>query len=193
MNTLISYETVIVSPPPSTSTATGSTISATGISQTTDYDVARELDNFFGNLFSAFDIFAQIVNIVYSNPLSTGEVSFYRMWGAMRRNFPNDALTSFMTSLLAKQWCKDLRSFRKVTTHRHEIEFTIEGSRGFMELSWMTKIVLPDNPFFLPPTYSLGREFGTFGVNIFHAAVNAIDKMYGILEAKIRAANRIPV
>lgn len=194
MNTLLSYETVIISPPPSTSGVTGSTISVTSISTPTDYDVSRELDGFFANLFSSFDIFAQIVNMVYlTSPLSTGKVSFYRMWGAMKRIFPNDALTRFMTSLLAKQWYKDLKGCRKVPTHRHEIEFTIERSRGFMEPLCRTKIVLPDNPFSVPPTYSLRREFETFGVNIFQRAVNAIDHMYGIMEARIRVAGRIPI
>lgn len=198
MRTLLLYKTVVIypRPPPSTSGATGGTISTASVSQITDYDVTRELDNLFAHLFSAFDTFAQVVNLVYLRPptrLSTGKVSLYRMWGAMRRNFPSDALTRYMTSLLAKQWYKDMRNFRKVTTHRHEIEFRIDRPSVFMPTSHETKIILPDNPFSYPPTHSQHREFGVFGVNIFSETSTALDDMYGLMEVRIRRAGCIPI
>lgn len=197
LDTLLSYKKVIISPPLSTSGATGDTISTSGatvISQPTDYDVSRELDNFFANLFGAFDIFAHMINQIYlARPFSEDEVYFSRVRGAMVRDFLTDPLTDYLTSLQTKTWYRDLKDFRGCITHRNEIEFKITRVRLFMEASEETKILLPDTPFSYPPTYSLRREFGIFGVDIFKKTLNAIDDMYDIMEDRIRVANRIPV
>lgn len=197
LDTLLSYKKVVISPPPSASGATGSSIPTSGstiVFEPTDYDVSRELDNFFANLFGAFDIFAHIINQIYlARPFSEDNVYFSRVRGAMVRDFPTDPLTHYLTSLQTKTWYKDLKDFRRCTTHRNEIEFKITRVRLFMEVSEETKILLPDTPFSYPPTYSLRREFGIFGVDIFKKTLNAIDDMYGIMEVRIRVANRIPV
>ena len=146
------------------------------------------------NLFSAFDIFAQVVNLVYlTPPLSEDAVSFYIISNEMANRCPNETLTQYLTFLQTKQWRKDLKDFRRCTTHRKAIEFLIDTSRVFMEVSWETKILLPDNPFSNLPIYSQRREFGVFGVDIFKKTLNAIDHMYGIMEARVRVANQIPI
>lgn len=194
MDSILSTSTVIISPPSSTSTATSSNASATNLPHPTDYDIYRELDNFFANLFSALDVFAQVINLAYFlNPYSEHRVSFHRVYGGLRRSHPNDALTQYFTTLRTEQWHKDMKDFRKCAVHRKVIEFKIRISRESTQGQWETKIVLPDNPFLDQLTYSLNREFDIYGVDIFKRTVNAIDQMYSTMEARIRTANHIPV
>ena len=195
LNTLLSYETVFISPPLSTSGATSVTVStATNVSALTDFDISRELDNLFTNLSSAFNLFAQVINLVYLiPPLSDDVVSFYNVLNVMADTLPNETLTQYLLSLQTEQWYKDMKDFRRCTTHRKAIEFFIDMSRRFMEASWQTRILLPDNPFSTQPTYSLNREMKGFCEDLLRNSLNAIDHMYGLMEAKIRVANQIPV
>lgn len=196
MLTLLSYKTVIIYPPtpPSTVIASGGTPSATGPPQVTDYDVAREIDNFFTNLSSTFDVFAQVINLTYlTPPISDDLVTFHNMSAVMACSLSGETLTSYLNSLQTKQWFKDLKGFRRCTTHRHEIECDIKSRRGLMKTSADTEIILPDNPFSYPPMYSQNREFGDFGVNIFNETSKALDDIYGIADTKIEAADHVPI
>lgn len=194
LNKLLFYKTCFILPSPLTSGMGGRTISVTGITQVTDYDVSRELDDFFVNVSSAFDAFAQVVNLVYLiPPLTPNIVKPSNVQNAMSRNFPTDKLTNHLTTLQAKPWYMDMKAFRN-TIHKHPIEFIPESKRlGFMETSWDTKIMLPDDPTSTTPTYFSKREFGVFGVDIFKETLDAINIMYGLMKARIRVADCIPI
>jgi len=168
--------------------------SATSVSPVTDYDVSRELDGFLTSLWSAFDIFAQAVNLAYLTPqLSVGYVDFKRVRGAMYRSLPSERLTVYMNSLISELWYIDLNDFRRCITHRNEIDIWIITSRTLLATKSDTKILLPDDPLSYPSTYSAKRQCGSFGIGIFKKALNAIDQMYGLMETKIKNVGHIPI
>ena len=196
-DTLLSYEAVGISRPPP-NLISGIAISATSVSSPNDYDVSRELDNFFSNLLSAYDMVAQVVNCIYlSSMYDVSEVYFRRVSGAMARNLSlsSDALTLHLDSLRAQGWYKDMRDFRHVETHRNAIDFELRRpfARPFVSASMKTRIVLPDNPFSYPSTHYLNRDFDKFGMDILRNTLNTIDQMYGIMETRIRVAGQIPI
>lgn len=197
LDQLLSTGAVIVYPSQPTGSATTGTFatsSATNVTSVTDYDVSRELDDFFMNLVSAYDMFAHVINRTYfSTPINDADVTFYSISDEMARRFPSETITAYLTSLKRESWHRNMKAFRKCTTHGKAIKFRIDIERGFMETSWMTKIVLPDNPFSNRPTYLQNREMRTFGIDIFKKSLNAIDHMYGIMEARIRSSDRIPI
>lgn len=194
---LLSFKSKTVLHPEATATTVTSGYgnpSATGVPPVTDYDVCRELDGFFTNVFSAFDHFAQAVNLMYfASPLPTDDVSFWKIWDVLKRDLPSEAITGFITSLRSDQWFQQLNVYRRCVTHQNEIEFTTESSRPFMKVGVRTKIVLPVNPFSHPAVYSPPREFGIFGVDAFEKTLNVIDHMYGLMETKARNVGYIPV
>lgn len=139
---------------------------------------------------------AQVINRVYLTPpmsLSDDTVSFYNACVVMTSGLSGETLTNYLNSLQTKQWFKDLKGFRRCTTHRYELECLIISRRGSMETSADTEIILPDNPFSYPPTYSQNREFGVFAVNIFSETSKAIIDMYSLMEVRIRRAGCIPI
>jgi hypothetical protein len=178
--------------------ATGSTISTTHVSAPT-FGISGNLNNFFGNLFSALDIFAQVVNLVYlMPPLNEGSVSFDGIIDEMRRasRVQNEAITRYLVSMRRNQWHKDLRPFRHCETHRKVIQFKLAMEYEPMQTSSLPKvltIILPDDPYLSKPTYQKNRQMRTFGISVFQHTLTAIDDMYGIMQAKIRSADRIPV
>jgi len=192
-----------ISPLPqlSSSGATGGTVatsgytySATSVTSPSDYDVSRELCGFFSNIFSAFDIFAQIINLVYfSPPLNISRVSFVKIGEKLDNDFPTDPLTQFITNLKNQQWYNDYLPYRKCTTHWHSIEFKVEQTRSFLQTTTETGIIVSDDPLSQSPTYNLNRKITTFGTEILTNTLDAIDKMYGILINKIRTADQIPI
>lgn len=182
-----------------TNASTISTFSTTHGAPPT-FGISGNLDNFFGNLSSAFDIIAQVVNLVYlthlTPPLNERDVSFERVTNEMASNLQNEQMTQHLTSLRTTQWYVDMKPFRNCGTHRKTIRFKVlMEEESMLTLSWpkVITILLPDDPFIDPPTWNQNREMKVFGVNIFKNILNEIDNIYGLMEARVRTADRIPV
>jgi len=180
----------------STISVSSSTISATSVSPSTltDDDIHRELDNFFYNLFSAFESFAQVVNLVYVvPPMNDDDATFFDVSTILVTRFAGETLTPYLTSISTQNWFREMKAFRKCTTHSKSIPFYFTYSRESTRESWEPKIILPDNPRSDSPDYPPNKEFGTFGMNILTEVFKAIENMFDILETRIRSADRIPV
>lgn len=146
------------------------------------------------NIFSAFDIFSQIINRVYLiNPLGENVATFERICNLMAQRFLNETLTTYLNSLIREQWFIDMKAFRKCTTHRKIIGFQVVTTRNFMEEKTTNEIYLPDDPNASSLNYALNRKIQIFCRDILLNSLTAINKMYEIMEARIRASNSIPV
>lgn len=191
------YSTLSYSPS-NTSGITGGTISATDITPPTS-NISGDINDFFGNLSSAFDMFAQVVNLVYLSPaLDESDVTFHEIVNTMMsiHRFQREPITQYLATLQRSQWYNDLKPFRHCKTHRKIIQFLVVMKQSPLQTSlWptVTTILLPDNPYSNQPTYQKNREMQVFGMNIFEMSLNAIDHMFGLIEAKIQTADRIPV
>jgi len=125
--------------------------------------------------------------------LVISSVSFAKIGEEMADDFPTENLTLFINNLQNEQWYGEYRQYRRCTTHWYSIDFRVEYTRLFLETTTETSIILSDNPVLQPPTYNMNRKIAIFGNEIFKNTLDVIDKMYGILENKIRTANQIPV
>jgi len=181
--------------PSSISGATGSTISATVGSPPNEYDISRELGNFFHNLEGAFESFAQIVYYVYplSPSLDAQTVTFATVSNEMITNFPREKLSDYIITIQKEQWFKDLTGFRIKEYHKHSIPFWVNRGRGFLDTSWQTVIWLPDKPLKKKVSYLKKREICRTCEYILREGVNAIDHISGLMEARINAVGHIPI
>lgn len=196
LENILSVEEWVTTTASLTNASTISTFSTTHVAPPT-FGISGNLDNFFGNLSSAFDIFAQVVNLVYlAPPLDEKDVSFEKIINEMGSKLQNEQMTQHLTSLRTMQWYVDMKPFRNCGTHRKTIRFKVLMEEESMRtLSWpkVTTILLPDDPFIDPPTYNTNREMEVFGLNIFENTLNQIDEMYGMMEVRVRVTDRIPV
>ena len=195
LESVLATKTYFIYSTTSTSGATGSSLPTTAYSPT-QIDFSNRIDGFFGNMASAFDIFAQVLNKVYlTHPLRENEVTFDMMVRIMKIRFMNESLSQYLFGLPRQQWYRDLKSFRHCSTHRKVIECIVETTHGSIQTTFptITRILLPDNPSLNTMTYVLQREFGKFGSNVLTNVLVSIDNMYGLLESRVRTANRIPV
>lgn len=195
MENVRATKSLVIYPTTSTSGWTGSSLPTSAYSPT-QVDFSNWIDGFFGNLASAFDIFAQILNLVYlANPLNESDVAFDIMVKIMKIQFRNESLSQYLFSLPRQQWYRDLKAFRHCATHRKVIQYTVETIHGSMQTTFPTinRVLLPDNPSLSSMTYNLKREMNVFGSSILTNTLVSIDSMYGILEVRVRSANQIPI
>jgi len=178
---------------PSGSGATGGAIPTTGISSSEEEDISRELGDFFYNLESAFESFAQLTNCAYPLTLSEADVTFNELIDEMGRRFPSERLTNCLISLRAKRWYRDMKRFRRCEYHRKCIPIYISFGHRFKERSWQKEIWLPDNPLAKNITYLKTREVSEEIAEIFTESLNVIDEMFRIIEARITVANSVPI
>lgn len=179
-----------------TNATSGGTLSTTMFS-TPSPDISGNIDDFFGNIFSALDIFAQVINLVYLvPPLSERNVKFYKVVVEMKQRLPNEGLTTYFLPLPKDQWYKNMRAFRHCATHRKSIPFRTLMEYESMQTSAfpaVKAILLPDNPYRIQPTFHKKRMMKGFGVSLLQNTLTAIDDMYNIMETRVRRAKHIPV
>jgi len=202
LDTILAIDAIVVDPPYDSGT-TGTTIPlhrystepATSVSPVTEDDISRELGNFFYNIESAFESFAQLMNCIYPSPtLTARNVTFTRKSDEMGSIFLSETLTNYITSMRAKQWYKDMKRFRRCEYHRKSIPFCPIIGHIFKNNSWqMMGIWLPDNPAKKRITFLKKRDFDTVGTDVFTEALKGIDDMFGVIEARITLANHIPI
>jgi len=179
--------------PVATSSAGGS-IPPAQISPTA-YHISGNMDDFFGNLASAFDFFSQIVNLAYfASPLNESIVDLNVIVREMKTRRPSESMTTQLSSLRRQRWYVSLNLYRRCATHRKIIQCQVITSQSLTQTSpyALMRIVLPDNPFDDRPTYHMNRDV-VFVKTIFINAIGSLDQLFHTLESRIKTANQIPV
>lgn len=182
----------------SNSTATsGNTIASTFPVTSPETEVTGDLDDFFINLRSSFEMFGQAINLVYLDPpLNENDVTFFGIVGLMKIRKPSALLTVHLDSFLNAQWFKDLKDFRECCYHQKNILWEISMKYSSVQATvypQVLEILIPDNPFPNLPTYTKNRNVKNFCLPLFQSSVSVIDKSFGIIDAEVKNANKIPV
>jgi len=186
---------------------TGSLSNATAISGTTIattypvsspvIEVAGNLDDFFSNLTSSFEMLGQTINLVHIDPpLNKNRVTFYKIVTLMRRTKPAAILTANLNLFTNSQWFKDMKGFRKCSYHQKKIPWKVSMEYTNMQATFfpqVSEILVADNPFSNNPTYTQKRNIKVFCLAIFQSSLITIDKSFEIMEIEARNADRIPV
>jgi hypothetical protein len=161
-------------------------------------EVSGALDDIFANIFSAFDVFAQIINIVYfSAPRREAEVSFDRIVNLLPDPPNNRDLVKVLLVGCQNAPLNVLANlYRNCSTHRKAIEYKIEAEIEPFSMNpsiKIAKILLPDDPQVGQPTYLNQIEARQFNNRVLRHSLAVIDKAYAIMEETIRVNDVIPV
>lgn len=125
----------------------------------TDADCAQfYTDAYFAFLYSAFDIFAHIINVVKDIKLAEDEVSFKKIKGKLKATIASDSLTLACDGIVRSNNFKNLEKYRNCSTHRRpiflrHIETKISETPGYSATSPLVQTVhvLCDDPLVLNP------------------------------------------
>jgi hypothetical protein len=177
--------------------ASGSTLAPTFPVTSPETDVTGDLDDFFINLKSSFEMLGQAINLVYLDPpLNENDVTFFGIVRLMKIGQPNALLTVHLDSFLNAQWFKDLKDFRERCYHQRNILWEISMKYSSVQATvypQVSEILIPDNPFSNLPTYTKNRNVKNFCLPLFQSSVSAIDKSFEIIEKEVKNADKIPV
>lgn len=160
--------------------------------------VSNSLDDFFANVFSAFDVFAQLLNIIYLHtPQPEDWISFDRIVNLL----PNPPLNRDSAKILL-EGCqraslnKQANLYRNCSTHRTVLQFKvvaeIEPFNADPSLN-VVAILLPDDPEANVATYRELIEARKFSERVLRHALSVIDRAYGIMNQTIGHVDGIPV
>ena len=182
----------------SNATATsGNTITPTFPAIPPETEVTGELDDFFIDLKSSFEIFGQVINLVYLDPpLNEDDVTFFGIVKLMKIRKPNALLTAFLDSTLNAQWFGDLKDFRERAYHQRNILWEISMKYSSVQATvypQVSEISIPDNPFSNQPAFTQKRNVRNFCLPLLQSSLNAIDKSFGIIDVEVKNADKIPV
>ena len=160
--------------------------------------VSGDLDDFFCNLFSALDVLAQVINLIYFDPpYNEADVAFWFIGDKLSRSSKqNERITHAIQNVQTEQWFQEVKPFRKCATHRNSIMFKVETEFEPLQLfqsQKVTAIVLADDPFASPPSYARKRNIESYGINILSDFLRTIDSLFEIMEQRIRTADSIPI
>ena len=181
----------------SNATSTGSTIAPTYPIISPYIEVSGNVDDFFNNLTSAFEMFGQVINLVYIDPpLHESLVTFYNIVALMKTSKPNVNLTTHLNSFTNSQWFRDTKAFRRRCYHRRKILWEISMKVSSLQATvfpQVVEILIPDNPYSNNPTHVKKRSIMNFCLPLFQSSLNAIDQSFGIIDVEVKNANKIPV
>lgn len=195
--------------PPSYSPSSPTTVSSgvsivtssytpTPIYSTKTSDVSGTLDDFFANIFSAFDVFAQIFNIVYlTAPRPEDWVSFDRIINLLPVPPHNrDLIKPLLDGCQKAPLNKLANLYRNCSTHRKAIPFKVCAEIEPFTIKPSIEVIailLPDDPEADPPAYLKQIEARKFSLRVLKHSLSVIDRAYGIMEQTIRLSDSIPV
>jgi hypothetical protein len=187
----------------SNAAATVPTSVPTSVPSTQAMNLSLDLDGFFESLTSALDIFAHIINLVYfAPPRSPESIGFDYIVGQLA-NDPtrqNETITQHLVRMKRNKWYREIKRFRRCAIHygaiNYEMSFkptSYEPLQEYITFQDVLAIKLPDNPLSFPSSYQKRRSVQTLCVAILKRALDKIDVTYGLLEARVRTANQVPV
>jgi hypothetical protein len=112
----------------------------------------------------------------------------------------NETITNHLARMRRHVWYTEMKRFRRYSIHYGEIPYDIEFKpmsynpiQEYVTTCDVLAIKLPDNPFSYPLNYQKRRSVQTLCITILKKALDKIDVAYGLLEARIRNANQVPV
>ena len=180
----------------SNATATsGNTIATTYPVISPETEVTGELDDFFIDLRSSFEMFGQVINLVYLDPpLNEDEANFCVIVKLMKIRKPHAPLTASLDSILNAPWFKDLRDFRERAYHQGNILWEISMKHSNVQATvypQVLEISIQDNP--NSPTFTQNRNVRNFCLPLLLSSVSAIDKSFEIIDREVKNANKIPI
>jgi len=164
-------------------------------------NLSRDLDGFFENLVSAFDILAQVVNLLYfAPPKNADEITFHNIVDELRdAGKQNESITTHFSRIRRRSWYRGLKSFRNCAIHNKSIQFRVQTKPSSFEPLQeyspshdVKAILLPDNPRSNQPIYKR-RSVQSYCVKMFSKALDSIDLAFSLMENRIRTANRVPI
>lgn len=170
-----------------------------GLGSPRDVEIVGNLCAFFTNLYSAFDVFAHVVDLVYiSPPISKTKVDFDKVVKEMtnRARLSEEEITKHIVSIQESQWFKDLKPYRDCDTHIKSVLPKVRIEYQPMQIlapSKVTTFIIPDSPHVKDPKYSKNREVNVFCKSIIGEATSSIQYAFDIMEIRIRDSGRIPV
>lgn len=178
--------------------STISTMSTTPMFPTKTVQVSGYLEDFFENIFSAFDRFAQVVNLVYLiHPMPERNVSFDAI---IRRLLSAPSSADSIKTLL--QGCQrsylnmQANEYRNCSFHRRGIDFrpvTYVDPYSAVPSLRIAEILLPDDPSAPTPTYLKKIDARVFGERVFKHTLAVIDSAYRIMKTAMTNTDQIPV
>jgi hypothetical protein len=165
--------------------------------------VSKELDNFFESLATAYDVLAQIVNLMYlSPPLAATNVYFLDVVDTLRSRprTMNEPLTAHLVQVRKTSYYREMMSFRRCATHDKPIDYKISYESSFQPLRenyplkfTVKSILLPDNPRAKKPDYKKGKSVNVLCVYILEKTIGNIEAAFELMNGKLLVANKIPV
>jgi hypothetical protein len=197
LNGLLSFkEWVFPTGSSSNATATsGNTIAPTFPATSPETEVTGELDDFFIDLKSSFEMFGQVMNLVYfDQPLNEDDVNFFSMVMLMRIQKSNSLLMAHLNSILNAQWFEDLKDFRERAYHQRNILWEISMKHSNAQATVYPQVVeisIQDNP--NSPTFAQNKNVRNFCLPLLQSSFSAIDKSFEIIDREVKNADRIPV
>lgn len=161
--------------------------------------ITNHLDDFFSNIFSTLDVFAQILNLFYlSPPMKESDVYFFDVVKEIAAlPAPKDQIKKLLSGCLKAPLYVNAKKYRKITTHSNSLRFRVlTESDPFALVQLPPKIAaifIPDNPRVAPLTYLEKRDFRSFGPRVLKHTQAIVNSSYGIMERTVRAVDQIPV
>jgi hypothetical protein len=176
-------------------TTSGSTIATTFPVISLETVVTGELNDFFIDLKSSFEMFGQVINLVYLDPpLNEDDASFFVIVGLMKIRKPHAVLTASLDSILDAQWFKDLRDFRERAYHQRDILWEISMKHSNVQATvypQVLEIFIQDN--LNSPAFTQNRNVRNFCLPLLLSSLSVIDKSFEIIDREVKNADKIPV
>ena len=188
---------------------TGATMTTSGSSvysspvfptlSTKSASITNHLDDFFSNIFSALDVFAQILNLIYLSPsMKESDVYFFDVANKIATlSTPKDQLKKLLSGCLNTPLYADAKKYRKTTTHSNSLHFRVLSETDPFALVQsppkIAAILIPDNPRVTPLTYLEKRDFRSFGPRVMKYTQAIVNSSYGVMEKTIKIIDKIPV
>jgi hypothetical protein len=198
LNSLLSIKEWTYTTGSSNATATsGNTITPTFPTISPETEITGELDDFFIDLKSSFEIFGQVINLVYfDQPLNEDDVTFFAIVNIMKITKPNSLLTPLLDSTLNAQWFVDLKDFRERAYHQRNIlwEISMKYSNALATVyPQISEISIQDNPLSNQLAFTKNRNVMNFCLPLLQNSLNAIGKSFEIIDTEVKDADKIPV
>jgi hypothetical protein len=185
-------------PSSSASNATGSsgnTIATTYPTISPETVITAELDDFFIDLKSSFEMLGQVINLIFFDPpYNENEASFALIANLIKINKPQTALATHLNSFLNAQWFVDLKEYRERAYHQGNILWEISMKHSNVQSTvypQVLEICIQDKP--NSPTFAQNKNVRNFCLPLFQSALTVIDKGFQIIEIDVKNANKIPI
>jgi hypothetical protein len=197
LNNIASTKEWITSPSVST-TPTGSTIPPVAYPHPQTCDISGYIDSLFQNIATSFDILAQVVNLVHIDPPLNEEQVHFDNLVAILQNTPayrTEPLTNLLIGVKNSQWYIESRPYRHCATHRRSIDFKVvtELEPITYQSPKITAFLLSDDPYSNMAIYNQKRDVRIFGMNLLNETLTSVDTAFNLMEAKVRAIDKVPV